>query len=93
MPKPIELLPLTMTSPSDFDVYQPLRLGTSTPIARADTAAFHLEMLVDTIWIAVPHSPVRADTLNPLTGLVIDFDTGPGQKYRIRVDSLGVRKL
>ena len=93
LPKPIELLPLTMTSPSDFDVYQPLRLGTSTPIARADTAAFHLEMLVDTIWTAVPHSPVRADTLNPLTGLVIDFDTGPGQKYRIRVDSLGVENI
>ena len=93
VPKPIELLPLTMTSPSDFDVYQPLRLGTSTPIARADTAAFHLEMLVDTIWTAVPHSPVRADTLNPLTGLVIDFDTGPGQKYRIRVDSLGVENI
>lgn len=93
VPKPIELLPLTMTSPSDFDVYQPLRLGTSTPIARADTAAFHLEMLVDTIWTAVPHSPVRTDTLNPLTGLVIDFDTGPGQKYRIRVDSLGVENI
>lgn len=93
VPKPIELLPLTMTSPSDFDVYQPLRLGTNTPIARADTAAFHLEMLVDTIWTAVPHSPVRADTLNPLTGLVIDFDTGPGQKYRIRVDSLGVENI
>ena len=93
VPKPIELLPLTMTSPSDFDVYQPLRIGTSTPIARADTAAFHLEMLVDTIWTAVPHSPVRADTLNPLTGLVIDFDTGPGQKYRIRVDSLGVENI
>ncbi|MGN1251392.1 MAG: Ig-like domain-containing protein [Muribaculaceae bacterium] len=93
LPKPIELLPLTMTSPSDFDVYQPLRLGTSTPIARADTAAFHLEMLVDTIWTAVPHSPVRADTLNPLTGLVIDFDTGPGHKYRIRVDSLGVENI
>lgn len=93
VPKPIELLPLTMTSPSDFDVYQPLRLGTSTPIARADTGAFHLEMLVDTIWTAVPHSPVRADTLNPLTGLVIDFDTGPGQKYRIRVDSLGVENI
>ena len=93
VPKPIELLPLTMTSPSDFDVYQPLRLGTSTPIARADTAAFHLEMLVDTIWTAVPHSPVRADTLNPLTGLVINFDTGPGQKYRIRVDSLGVENI
>ena len=93
VPKPIELLPLTMTSPSDFDVYQPLRLGTSTPIARADTGAFHLEMLVDTIWTAVPHSPVRADTLNPLTGLVINFDTGPGQKYRIRVDSLGVENI
>ena len=93
VPKPIELLPLTMTSPSDFDVYQPLRLGTNTPIARADTAACHLEMLVDTIWTAVPHSPVRADTLNPLTGLVIDFDTGPGQKYRIRVDSLGVENI
>lgn len=93
VPKPIELLPLTMTSPSDFDVYQPLRLGTNTPIARADTAAFHLEMLVDTIWTAVPHSPVRADTLNPLTGLVIDFDTGPGQKYRICVDSLGVENI
>ncbi|MGM9852629.1 MAG: Ig-like domain-containing protein [Muribaculaceae bacterium] len=93
VPKPIELLPLTMTSPHDFDVYQPLRLGATTPIARADTAAFHLEMLVDTIWTAVPHSAVRADTLNPLTGLVIDFDTGPGQKYRIRVDSLGVENI
>lgn len=93
VPKPIELLPLTMTSPSDFDVYQPLRLGATTPIARADTAAFHLEMLVDTIWTAVPHSAARADTLNPLMGLVIDFDTGPGQKYRIRVDSLGVENI
>ena len=93
VPKPIELLPLTMTSPHEFNVYQPLRLGTNTPIARVDSAAFHLEQLVDTVWTAVPHSAARADTLNPLMGLVIDFDTGPGQKYRISVDSLGVEDI
>lgn len=93
MPKPIELLTLSMTSPREFDVYQPLRLATATPIARADTAAFHLEAYIDSTWNAVPHSAAAPDSLNPLMGLVVNFDTKPGQKYRIRVDSLGVEDI
>ena len=91
--KPIPLLNLSLTSPAKANVYKPITLATQTPIGYVDTTAFHLEMMVDSLWKPYPFRAPRPDSINPLMGLVIDFDTKPGGKYRLTVDSLGVRDI
>lgn len=93
LPPPVELIDLSMTSNTAHNVYQPIAFKTATPIGSLDTAAVHLEKMVDTVWTAVPIVALRPDSLNPLASLLIDFDTQPGARYRITIDSLGITDI
>lgn len=86
----VKLLSLKATSGATMDVYGSLRLETDQPIKTMTDTAFHLEMLVDTIWTPL-EAPVFyfPDSLRPMQ-LRADMKWEPGAKYRLTVDSLGV---
>ena len=85
-PKP---LGFKVTSPSTQEVYLPLFMEFDTPLSRLDTAVFHLEVQVDTLWKAVPlaYKPEPVDSFNPRL-LKIEYPWDFSSQYRLRVDSL-----
>lgn len=85
-PKPLSLKMLTGTT---HEVYQPLVMEFETPLTRLDTAAFHLEVMVDSTWTPVPKEwrPERVDSGNPRS-LKIEYPWELSSEYRLLVDSL-----
>lgn len=89
----IKLLKIKELNGSSMNVYAPLRIDAEQPIRSAADSAFHLEMLVDTIWTPVdpPHF-IMPDSLRPMQ-LRADVKWEPGAKYRLTVDSLGITDI
>lgn len=86
----ITLLQLKPAGGAQMDVYGSLRLETDQPIKTKNDSAFHLEMLVDTIWAPIERPTFYfPDSLRPMQ-LRADVKWEPGAKYRLTVDSLGV---
>lgn len=82
-------LKLSMLSTSAQDVYLPVVMEFETPLERLDTAAFHLETLVDSVWV-----PVKKEwKLEPFDSasirkMKIDYPWEFETDYRLTVDSL-----
>lgn len=78
-----------VTSSSSQEIYLPLFMEFETPIVSLDSAAFHLEVQVDTLWhpVKLPWKPQPVDSVNPRT-LKIEYPWDFGTSYRLRVDSL-----
>lgn len=85
-PAPLGMKVLTSTT---HEVYQPLVMEFDTPLARLDTGAFHLEVMIDSMWTDVPRAwiPERVDSGNPRK-LKIDYPWELSTDYRLRVDTL-----
>jgi len=86
-------LPMRLGSSSQ-EVYLPMTVEFEAPLVRLDTAAFHMEMKVDTVWGAAPASwrISRADTLNPRR-YIIDYPWEYGTEYRIMADTLAAEGI
>ena len=71
------------------DVYKPLSIEFSEPIASLDTAGVKFEIAVDTLWEALPFV-IEPDTVNPTLGRLIRHKWEPGAKYKLTVDSAAI---
>ena len=85
---PTEFLPVDVYAPSSMDVYDYLTLTFQEPLSRIDTAAFHLQQKVDTLWNDVPFDFQR-DSLD-LRVYNIFADWKPGESYQFAVDSTAI---
>ena len=89
IPVKIPALGFKMISQSTQEVNLPLIMEFDTPLNRFDTTAFHLEMMVDTVWAPVPKAwkPEHVDSLNPRT-FKIEYPWEYATEYRLSVDTL-----
>lgn len=89
IPVKIPALGFKMISQSTQEVNLPLIMEFDTPLNRFDTTAFHLEMMVDTVWAPVPKAwkPEHLDSLNPRT-FKIEYPWEYATDYRLSVDTL-----
>lgn len=89
VPVKIPALGFKMISQSTQEVNLPLVMEFDTPLNRFDTTAFHLEMMVDTVWAPVPKAwkPEHVDSLNPRT-FKIEYPWEYATEYRLSVDTL-----
>lgn len=89
VPVKIPALGFKMISQSTQEVNLPLIMEFDTPLNRFDTTAFHLEMMVDTVWAPVPKAwkPEHVDSLNPRT-FKIEYPWEYATEYRLSVDTL-----
>ncbi len=85
-PKPLDMKVLTSNT---HEVYQPLVVEFATPLTHLDTAAFHLETMIDSVWkpVAKEWRPQPVDSVNPRT-LKIEYPWEFATEYRLTVDSL-----
>lgn len=92
-PKPVPL-PFRVTSTTTQEVYLPLFMEAETPLESLDTAAFHLETMVDSVWTPVKGEwrPEPVDSLNPRR-IKIEYPWEYGAEYRLTVDSLAARGI
>ena len=87
-PKP-DPLGLKVLSSTNQEVYLPVFFEFDTPLSRFDTAAFHLETMIDSVWkpVVKPWSPQRVDSLNPRR-FKIEYPWEYSTQYRLMVDTL-----
>lgn len=87
--EPIKPLGFKITSSSTQEVYLPLFMEFDTPLNRLDSSAFHLEVMVDSLWKPVPKDWMleRVDSGNPRK-LKIEYPWDFEGQYRLSVDSL-----
>ncbi len=90
LPPALDKLEIRLAAGSSQEVYLPLGLTFSQPLASVDTAAIRFETLVDTLWNPVPAFSLEIDSLNPVLGRSIRQKWNPGQKYRISIDSAAI---
>lgn len=85
----IPLLGLQMVTGTTQEVYLPLVMEFATPLSRLDTAALHLEVMVDSVWGPVPKewSPQLEHPYNPRR-FKIEYPWEYSSQYRLRIDSL-----
>lgn len=92
---PHEMLGVTLANDIQ-EVNKPFSFETAAPLVRLDTAAFRLEMKVDTLWKGAPlpggRPAIRQDTLNPRQ-YFIDYGWKAGTEYRLLIDSLAMESV
>lgn len=76
------------------DVHLPLEFEVPAPLAMFDTAAVHLEMMVDSVYVParIPLAWKRTDPGNPRR-YAVDYPWDYGAKYRLRIDSLAATDI
>lgn len=87
-------LTLEMAGSSTHEVYLPVWIDFSRPLARLDTAAIHLEERLDTVWtpVAAPYAVSMDNPLSPRR-LTLDAPWEYGRKYRIVADTLAAADI
>ena len=91
-PADMEFLAIRAVTTSSQELNKPLVIETNHPLAEVDSAGIHLEMLVDTLWNAVPVK-MSPDSADMLLRRRFDVEWKPGQKYRLTVDSLSFTSI
>lgn len=82
-------LGLQMVTGSTQEVYLPLVMEFATPLSRLDTAALHLEVMVDSAWGPVPKEwQLRAERPCNPRRFKIEYPWEFSSQYRLRIDSL-----
>jgi len=77
----------TLTS-GQHDVFAPLALTFTEPLARLDTSAMHLSLKADTIWKPAPAAlRLLPDTLDQLK-YYIEYPWQYGAEYKVEMDSM-----
>ncbi|MDE6335745.1 MAG: Ig-like domain-containing protein [Muribaculaceae bacterium] len=89
LPPKIPALKLSMVSSSTQEVFLPLVMEFETPLDRLDTTAFHLETMIDSVWV-----PVKKEwALTPYDSvsvrkMKIEYPWEFATEYRLVVDTL-----
>lgn len=93
LPPVIPAMDFKIATGTTLDLNRPLTFVAGTPVARLDTAGFHLEMQVDTLWYPVKAPVVRRTLpLNPMA-YSAPYEWMEGTKYRLSVDSAAVADI
>lgn len=87
-PKPVPLH-LSVLSKTTQEVYLPLLFEFATPLASLDTAAIHLESMVDSVWTPMPKDwkAVPAEPYS-VRRMKIEYPWEFETEYRLTIDSL-----
>ncbi len=88
-PPDMEYLTIRAVGSSTQELNKPLIIEMATPLAEVDSTGVHLEMLVDTLWKALPFKLVP-DSTDLLLRRRIDMQWSGGEKYRLTVDTLAM---
>lgn len=82
-------LPLKVLSGSTQEVYNPIVFEFDAPLIHLDTAAFHIEQKIDTLWTPLRGDwrLERVDSLSPRR-FRIEYPWAYGTQYRLTADSL-----
>lgn len=93
VPRPAPLGLKAITSGTQ-EIYLPVVLEFSTPLAKFDSTAFHLEMMVDTLWKPVEKNwtPDRTDSVK-IRNVKIEYPWEFNTKYRLRADTLAAEGI
>lgn len=86
---PIEFLAIKALGGNQQDVHLPVGIEAAQPLASIDTAAIRLEIMEDTLYVAVAPPALQSDSLN-LLRRSLAYDWEPGAKYRLTIDSAAV---
>lgn len=82
-----------LSSPVSQDLNKPMLFKASTPIARFDTSAVRMEMLIDSTWYIAPKPRIyRPEPLHPMVWRA-DYTWEEGTKYRLTVDSAAITDI
>ncbi len=88
LPPTFDNLRISFPLKTTVEVFDTLALTVDQPLLSLDTAAIHLSVMADSLWVPVKqHLAVVPDSLNPLLNRHIPFKFEPGAKYRLQVDS------
>lgn len=89
VPPKIPALGMKVLTSSTHEVFNPLLIEFDTPLQSLDSAAFHLETMIDSVWTPVPGQwrVERRDSLNP-RAMKIEYPWELGMEYRLTVDTL-----
>ena len=88
---PTEFLPVEVYAPSSMDVYDYITLTFQEPLARIDTAAFHMQHKVDTLWQDIPFDFQRDSLDLKVYNVFANFELG--ESYQFAVDSAAIQGL
>ena len=90
VPPPVPHTSLSVTSGHSQELNAGLRFTSQVPIARLDTSAIHLEVLIDTIWYQMMRPSVTLSSpLQPMA-YSAPYDWEEDTKYRLTIDSAAV---
>lgn len=90
-PEPIVFLNMQVDVPSSMDLFDTVSVTFSEPVLELDTAMFHLEQMVDSLW--EPASFVLfPDTANSLN-FFLNRTWKYGEEYRLTIDSAVIHSL
>lgn len=93
LPPPITFMDMSLVGGQTQEVYRPLKLNLSAPVATLDTAAISLAVQQDTLWVDLPRQTWTLEQTapgQPLQYTVTPDQWQPGATYRLRVDSAAV---
>ena len=86
-----EFLQMTVDAPSSMDINRNVVLKFEEPVERIDTSAFHLAVMVDSVWQDIPFL-FQADTVLPRQYQIL-ADWQPEQEYQLKIDSMAIQGL
>ncbi|MDE5774689.1 MAG: Ig-like domain-containing protein [Muribaculaceae bacterium] len=90
VPPPTVFMMVSNLSGSILDYGKPIVFETQVPLARLDTAGFHLEERRDSLWVPMsPPLPELVDTLNPRR-YKVDVPAVYGKEMRLVIDSVAL---
>lgn len=90
VPPPVPHTAISITSGSSQELNGPLRLATTVPVARFDTSAVHLEVLVDSTWYPMLRPNFTLDNPRHPLAYSAPYEWEEGTKYRLTVDSAAI---
>jgi len=89
----IEFMSFSSVLPTSHDVNRPLVFQALEPIDTVFPEACHFELQKDTLWVNIPDVKLVPDSLDPLFRRTLSYNWEPGARYRLRIDSAGVRNV
>ncbi len=86
-----KFLTMNVDAPSELDINRNVIINFDEPIESIDTAAIHLQMMVDSVWQDTPFI-FEADTVAPRRYVIL-ANWQPAQEYQLTIDSLGFKGI
>lgn len=86
-----KFLTMNVDAPSELDINRNIVLKFDEPVARIDTSAIHVAMMVDSLWQDIPFI-FMADSVAPRQYQIL-ANWQPGKEYQLKIDSLGIQGI